>query len=669
MKGLLAKALLFILGVCCAKGKPHSVVPHTTQLRVRNTENPSQCVLEVIRLLSLDEIDFTDPDLLRTILKDDMLLDDLETVQMLLGDSLTKKMPLGPMIAQVRRSLISEHPIVEEFLCKALDEDLIQEVENEEAKEVIKRSMHHAYILDLITKAMANDNDIMMEIQNHLLEKRKEKEIPTDFMELLAFFISQTGQPFMAIKTVSMDLELTRIGQLRSGGEISQKEMVATLQFNILEACLADRDNLKDYTDNAMAGIALTATVPDAQAVPVAITEDDRSFVVYFELSQEWVSLYESWNLAFITGNLNHLDMLYPKLLIPSVIDTEANEYMFNRVLALWLSVNFYLFAQFKSKPNYAVPNAEELAQLWGGINREHANNFMKKNGMVLDELLPMLTGTTYLNLWERLSPVMVSYGVLTEEDAALVSKLLIDVMIQADLATAVEADSSNTFPEIDFENESQWVPITVSLLLLCMSGTFTLFAIWTVIHNRNQSRQVSQTPLLAKSESLSLVGRTPDRQNDDNGSNEIYYEKEIDVDEFIRLSMGTSAASLSSASSSNNHGGCANVHCAPNAMPPKRGLRPTLLQWSGISCTYKAQGKAGNIKQVMKDAHGELKAGDLLAIMGPRSVSAACIYSVHIVLKVSILISLFLLTQWRWKDDSNGHTGRSKGNRRGCRN
>ncbi|CAB9505227.1 transporter G family member 7 [Seminavis robusta] len=42
------------------------------------------------------------------------------------------------------------------------------------------------------------------------------------------------------------------------------------------------------------------------------------------------------------------------------------------------------------------------------------------------------------------------------------------------------------------------------------------------------------------------------------------------------------------------------------------------LLAWSGISCTYPATRSGMEDKQTLSDAYGELRTGDLVAIMGP---------------------------------------------------
>jgi len=385
----------------------------------------NQCIRDVVRRLGVDEYEHTDPPLLQDILRNDMFLYDLECMKARLGEKLTKQQSLHPMIAKVRNSIDKKHPMVAEFLCKALEEDLIPEVVDSDEKDIIKRTVHHTYLLELITKEMASDRQLMMEVQSHLLAARERLGLPSDFYDFAILFSSLTGQLFEAIKTKTLDWVFQQYGVIQDRGEILPAESQARSQgltLNILEACIAE--NLNGFQNNAMAGIALAINPTEE----VRVVGEER-FLEY-ELSQDWVSLYESWNLAFITGNVQYLNLLYPKLLIPSVIDAEPDKYMFSRALSLWVSGNFFLFAQITHKHEPVVPNAHVLAKLWGEINSKKANAFLlEQKGIELDDCddCAFYLGFTYADLWAQLKLYLVESGVITSEEAQKLTELLVE--------------------------------------------------------------------------------------------------------------------------------------------------------------------------------------------------------------------------------------------------
>lgn len=379
-----------------------------------------KCVGKTFRLFHLNKYCDTNTNLLATILEEDMLLGDLDSLQERFGDKLTKSQSLVPMLTQIRKSLFQKHPLVANFLCQALDGNLIQKVYDENVNAMIERMVHHTFLLELITNEMVKDWTFMVELQDHLLAKREALGLPTDFTDFVVFVESLTGQAFEAIKTATLDFSFTRFISLRERGEFLPGEIdgwISSLTFNILEASVAE--NLNGFNDNAMAGIALV--INPAEDVRMV---GDRRFIEY-ELSQEWVSLYESWNLAFITGNVQYLNLLYPKLLLPAVIDAEPDDYIFNRALSLWLSTNFFLFAQITGKPDLSIPNRELLTQLWGEINLKAAEELVLKNLAVPFSNFAGLLGTTYGMLWQELSARLVAGGVISPEEAAELAALV----------------------------------------------------------------------------------------------------------------------------------------------------------------------------------------------------------------------------------------------------
>jgi hypothetical protein len=90
--------------------------------------------------------------------------------------------------------------------------------------------------------------------------------------------------------------------------------------------------------------------------------------------SQPWVSLYTSWNLAFVLGDLDDLHMLVPKLLIPSVLSATPANYMSTRTLALWLAGNSFIFRRLDGVEASPQPaNHADMTRVLGEINAPHA--------------------------------------------------------------------------------------------------------------------------------------------------------------------------------------------------------------------------------------------------------------------------------------------------------
>ena len=112
--------------------------------------------------------------------------------------------------------------------------------------------------------------------------------------------------------------------------------------------------------------------------------------------NDEWTDLYQTWNLAFVTGNLTDLHIIYPKLLIPSVINASSDDYLFHRALSLWPTANFVLFNKSKGIESLAFAQQEELAQLWGQINVKYAYDYVEEhNGIYLGDFVNVLKLST----------------------------------------------------------------------------------------------------------------------------------------------------------------------------------------------------------------------------------------------------------------------------------
>jgi len=359
--------------------------------RVSATQDPHACVDTVLERLGIDLEMKTDPALLSSILREDMLLDDFPPARVLFAESLAAPVPLRPMLSRTRAAIVSRQPAIQDFLCAALARDLIPTVADEGSRAIITRSLHHAFLLDALTEEIVDNLSFMTAIQAHLLRKRAALGIRGDLVGALEDFKRiYGGRMFEPTKIVSADLRYAAGAMIRQRGSITAdeiKNLQGSQKLSILEAAVTE--NAAGFGDNALAGAALAA-IP-----PRTITLDPETTAFEFDVSPRWTSLFETWNLAFVTGNLTHLQIVYPLLFIPSVIGADSQDFLFHRSSALWLTTLFHQFAMLNRKPDAPIPNKQALARLLGQINLPYGEAIAREElGCDLEQLRPTLNIT-----------------------------------------------------------------------------------------------------------------------------------------------------------------------------------------------------------------------------------------------------------------------------------
>ena len=350
-------------------------------------QDQDQCVTKAFASLNIDDQMNSDPDLLKKILAEDMFLADLPSITTLLEKELRSPLPLYPMIQKIRQGIYEKQPAIHEFLCAAIEKGIFPTAEKNNP--VVIRTLNHMYIFNIITKGLFDSPQLMVEVKEHFLKKRKMLGIDDRFLESFKDILKLSGGLFFTVKTKTMDWVFDAYEDKRKVGNSFTAEETRVRQgglvLNVIEAVVTDRAH--GNHDNALAGVALAINPPKS----VSIVGNNAA--IEYELSQEWASLYETWNLAFITVNMDNLQLLYPKLLIPQVMNAPKNEYLFNRALALWTSINFYLFGKAVHKPDMDLPGKVELAKLWGPINLKYAKELVKKeNNRDLKDFSILLT-------------------------------------------------------------------------------------------------------------------------------------------------------------------------------------------------------------------------------------------------------------------------------------
>lgn len=378
-------------GIGTSTGEQLAAEQGEPESALRAKQEPKACVDLVLKRLGIDLGMETDPALLASILREDMFLDDFPPARILFAGSLAAPLPLRPMLERTRAAIVSRQPAIQHFLCAALERDLIPTVADEKSKAIIKRSLHHTFLLDALTEEIVDNPSFMIGIQAHLLNKRAALGIRSDLVGALEDFKRiNGGRMFLPTKFVSHDLVYTTRAMIRQRGSITEEEIKngqASQRLNILEAAVTE--NAAGFGDNALAGAALSAIRLKT------ITLDAQTTAFRFDVSQQWTSLFESWNLAFVTGNVTHLQIVYPLLFIPSVIGADSPDFLFHRHSALWPTALFLQFAMLTGRPDAPIPNKEALARLLGQINLPYGEDIAREElGVDLEQLQPVLNIT-----------------------------------------------------------------------------------------------------------------------------------------------------------------------------------------------------------------------------------------------------------------------------------
>jgi hypothetical protein len=330
----------------------------------------SDCVQTLMDTLQVDPASAVDAEVLQQVLMQDMYLGDLSSVRQLFAAEADSQTSMSDLIQRMHGAVLNRHPAIYEFTCRLNQSGLIAK-DNVDLVQ-IKRTLHHSYALNKIIRNMIDDPKFMTAVYDHLLARRKEFGISEALIPSFFDIYRVSGDLFTPVKALSIDAVFVDYDKIRNGtSEVETKSRARSLSINILEATLTD--SFKGNVDNAMAGIAMIMN----PAPSVYLKGAQRS--IGYAFNQEWTSLYETWNLSFITGHLPNLHILYPKLIIPEVIDANPEDYVFNRVLALGLSANFTILAQAQGKPTVTLPQAAAITKIWGTVNETYATAYVAR--------------------------------------------------------------------------------------------------------------------------------------------------------------------------------------------------------------------------------------------------------------------------------------------------
>jgi len=370
-------------------------------------------------LLGLSSGLMTNPTTIREVLKETRL-DDLKTKNKIINDffqeSKTKQMKLDPMFIIIKQAIVNKHPAIIDFLDLANKKNWFKPSKN------IIKAIHVAYILETFTTTMCNDHEFFIEVQNHY--KKKEEDIGLNTQHPIRTFINALKisphffdiakpfslDPFLVYFKLQRGLSKTtlkkdELKKLYRNKQINYVEyrllspikqnhiqhINELVRINIYEAGIIEYRN--GFRANALCAQTLCEDLkinrPEATFKRKNVIPEDenlfyksysqKSLFPTINVSQKWASLYTSWNMAFVLGNLNDLDLILPKLFIPSIIDAKSENFLGVRFISLWLTINFAIFRKSDNIEVFGPKNKTEIADAWANINKKYSSDIAKK--------------------------------------------------------------------------------------------------------------------------------------------------------------------------------------------------------------------------------------------------------------------------------------------------
>lgn len=368
---------------------------NSLQKKVFGLERKNEIVDQAIAAMGIDPSMHTDPYIISEILAE-MHLDNFRTnfppMRHFLHLAKTEPQPLHPLFHDIKTALVRKHPAVIEFVELALEKEWFNSSPH------IIYSAHVAYVLEALTKYMCESHEFLVELHDYLRVKEREagldkQKLITGFVKLYRLF----HKPFFSFKAASLDPSMAFFRMRRGfpGNSIGKKKLhelyernkiniieyramrhvpkerllpaLDLFEINIYEAGIAEYE--AGFKSNSICAYELSDYIervkPEAKFIDGFPT---------INFSQGWDSLYTTWNMAFTLGYVDELDLVFPKLVIPSLLNAENHIFISARCISLWLIMNFDYFRKVDGKKSVSGPrNKKMMAEAWGRINKKYA--------------------------------------------------------------------------------------------------------------------------------------------------------------------------------------------------------------------------------------------------------------------------------------------------------
>jgi hypothetical protein len=364
-------------------------------------------------LLGLSNNQMTNPTIINKVLKETRL-NDFNTknkiINKFLQESKTKPKKLDSMYRIIKKAILKKHPAIIEFL------DLGNKKKWFKPSKKIIKAVHVAYILEAFTVTMCNDPDFFIEVQNHY--KKKEEELGLNPQHPFRTFVNALKisphffdiakpfslDPFLVYFKLQRGLSKTQL-QKEELKKLYGDEQINYIEYRLLSPIKRNHSQhinelvriniyeagITEYKNGFRANALCAHTLCEDLKVnrpkttfkrKIVIPENKNSFYKSYskssffpiiETSQEWASLYTTWNMAFVLGNLDNLELILPKLFIPSLIDAKSENFLGVRFISLWLTINFAIFRKSEKVEIFGPENKTEMTEAWSNINKKYS--------------------------------------------------------------------------------------------------------------------------------------------------------------------------------------------------------------------------------------------------------------------------------------------------------
>jgi len=242
----------------------------------------------------------------------------------------------------------------------------------EEGKTVIVDTITLAVVLEKLTSAMKENWRFSRVCYSIWLE-----------YDNIGKLLATSDNLFYIAKALTIEETARRGIQILDTKVLPPSSFINTLILNIMEA--VKQDEMLGNLGNAKTGKTLAQYVHTPEkdnrtgSGPCQLSENQQGIECAPPLTLQWVDLYSTWNLAFIS---TFPDFVYfvPKLLIPSVSDYQTNPaaYIHNRVIAL--STFIHWRTNWPSFNNEVMDWQEDtLTKDWGTANNLSRQDYVDR--------------------------------------------------------------------------------------------------------------------------------------------------------------------------------------------------------------------------------------------------------------------------------------------------
>ncbi|MBI3305888.1 hypothetical protein HYZ82_01990 [Candidatus Nomurabacteria bacterium] len=371
-------------------------------MNVDKTENErSQIIERALESLGMEGAK-TDPLIIKDVLMEMQLHDfqiEFQPLRDFINKALTEPQPFAPLIEDIKQALVKKHPAVVEFVELALETKWLQPSVH------IRRAAHVAYILEALTATACDNHKFFLALEKHMRVKQLERGLSKQRIVSSLIRITRISHKiFCACKAAGVDplIAYFRLSRGLPGASISKKKLsglyanhkinyleyrlllptpkkhmlhfLEYININIYEAGITEYE--QGFKDNAVCAYELSRNIEEKQPR----TYFDGSCFLNMNVTQEWCSLYVIWNMAFVLSELEELDLIFPKLLIPSLLNVKPERFIGTRLISLWLAMNFDFFREVDGRIHVTSPeNRKKMAEAWGKINKKYAFALAKR--------------------------------------------------------------------------------------------------------------------------------------------------------------------------------------------------------------------------------------------------------------------------------------------------